>query len=289
MAGIMKTYWLTDCEGRPSVKGQVTLPQSIVAQDVADQRRGSNVSRNYSPITFEDVARRSLTNTPTPSLTPAAAALPPPPTNQIPPPTPTTNNQIPHPPPPTAAHQMQPPTANSHVALPIIDGLTKPSPTEEAQVQIPTAQELMERVRSTTHEKPPPTSLNHHHQQNFNHKPFVNNTSNPTQPQRQNTPLPDVLIDNHYTHNDTKTGLKLPHEVVKVVTPLNDRVVHVGGSVEMVDRGTSPECVHIIIIYLLLSPIHSSRYSRPVKVRYREKQCNTQGPPYTKADVIVDR
>ncbi|XP_042225179.1 soluble guanylate cyclase 88E-like isoform X2 [Homarus americanus] len=113
--GIMKTYWLTDCEGRPSVKGQVTLPQSIVAQDVADQRRGSNVSRNYSPITFEDVARRSLTNTPTPSLTPAAAALPPPPTNQIPPPTPTTNNQIPHPPPPTAAHQMQPPTANSHV------------------------------------------------------------------------------------------------------------------------------------------------------------------------------
>ncbi|XP_047473714.1 soluble guanylate cyclase 88E-like [Penaeus chinensis] len=68
--GDMKTYWLLTCEGRVSCMDSVTLPQAIEAQ--ADQRRGSNVSRNYSPILREDVLR----HTPTPSIqTPA----PPPP------------------------------------------------------------------------------------------------------------------------------------------------------------------------------------------------------------------
>nr|XP_053641407.1 soluble guanylate cyclase 88E-like [Cherax quadricarinatus] len=75
---MMKTYWLNNCEGRASIKGQVTIPKTITAMDSPEPRRGSNVSRgNYSPITFEDVARRSLTNTPTPSFTAPNTQLPP--------------------------------------------------------------------------------------------------------------------------------------------------------------------------------------------------------------------
>nr|XP_045606017.1 soluble guanylate cyclase 88E-like [Procambarus clarkii] len=71
----MKTYWLNKCEGRvPKKIPMVSKPQPIVSTDLPNDRRGSNVSRNYSPITFEDVARRSLTNTPTPALTAPVAA-----------------------------------------------------------------------------------------------------------------------------------------------------------------------------------------------------------------------
>ncbi|XP_068208177.1 soluble guanylate cyclase 88E isoform X2 [Palaemon carinicauda] len=73
--GNMKTYWLVSRENRESIKGKVILPQA--AAEIAereDARRGSNVSRNYSPITFEDVARRSLTATPTPSLSAPSGA-----------------------------------------------------------------------------------------------------------------------------------------------------------------------------------------------------------------------
>ncbi|KAK7068742.1 hypothetical protein SK128_010500 [Halocaridina rubra] len=68
----MKTYWLASRDGRKSIKGQVNLPSNAPSDEVPpDGRKASVVSRNYSPITFEDVARRSLSNTPTPSAQPS--------------------------------------------------------------------------------------------------------------------------------------------------------------------------------------------------------------------------
>ncbi|KAF2353259.1 hem NO binding associated [Trinorchestia longiramus] len=60
--GNMKTYWLTTKDGRNSIKGQYSPPQFATAGSSPP----STVSRAYSPVTMEEVARLSRANTPVP-------------------------------------------------------------------------------------------------------------------------------------------------------------------------------------------------------------------------------
>ena len=45
----MKTYWLLECKGRKSCKGEFEIPD--MTQVANFSRRGSTVSRTYSPVT----------------------------------------------------------------------------------------------------------------------------------------------------------------------------------------------------------------------------------------------
>ncbi|KAK4292496.1 hypothetical protein Pmani_034738 [Petrolisthes manimaculis] len=98
--------------------------------------------------------------------------------------------------------------------------------------------ELIERVRSTTHEKPPPQpqqqqpQQHHHHHHHNNH--HANNHTN------SKTPLPDVLIDNHYTHGDTKLHVPTKLKVSAPTTPLEGKILPAA----LVERGTSPIIAH---------------------------------------------
>lgn len=63
----MNTYWLLDREGRQSIKGQYSTPVMTQVDGAATaERRGSNVSRAYSPVTLQEVAQISRTTTPVP-------------------------------------------------------------------------------------------------------------------------------------------------------------------------------------------------------------------------------
>ncbi|KAL7635086.1 UNVERIFIED_CONTAM: hypothetical protein RMT77_014071 [Armadillidium vulgare] len=64
--GIMKTYWLLDCKGRVSCKGDFEIPAMTGPAD-NKERRGSQLSRTYSPILSQDV--RSNAPTPAPGAT----------------------------------------------------------------------------------------------------------------------------------------------------------------------------------------------------------------------------
>ncbi|KAB7507300.1 Soluble guanylate cyclase 88E [Armadillidium nasatum] len=64
--GIMKTYWLLDCKGRVSCKGDFEIPSMTGPAD-NKERRGSQLSRTYSPILSQDV--RSNAPTPAPGAT----------------------------------------------------------------------------------------------------------------------------------------------------------------------------------------------------------------------------
>lgn len=93
--------------------------------------------------------------------------------------------------------------------------------------------EFLERVRSTTHEKPAKTLTTHHaHSFHANHH------------QNHSTPLPDVLIDYHHSHDDKRATSTLHKVKVTLATPLDSRVVDITGQADMVDRGTSPIVSH---------------------------------------------
>lgn len=68
-AGNMKTYWLLDCRGRASCKGEFKIPEIRSEATLPFDRKSSIASRRYSPVTQNDVAQRSLASTPIPSAT----------------------------------------------------------------------------------------------------------------------------------------------------------------------------------------------------------------------------
>ena len=65
----MKTYWLEKKVGwtQPRIQEQ-ELETTNQETCYDNERRGSNLSRNYSPVTYHEVSR-SLTSTPVPDLT----------------------------------------------------------------------------------------------------------------------------------------------------------------------------------------------------------------------------
>ncbi|XP_063861386.1 soluble guanylate cyclase 88E-like isoform X2 [Scylla paramamosain] len=209
--GNMKTYWLMDCEGRQSVKGQNI-------ENIGEERRGSTASSTYFPITFQDVKKSSLTTaatlTPTNTLTTTTAA------NK------TTSQTTP------SASNNHVSNNNSHSHPPIdVHRVPLDKPREEKHLSFP-APERLERVRSTTHEKPSKNLLAHPtHPFHANH-------------QQNHTPLPDVLIDYHHSH-DGKMAASTLHKVkVTLATPMDGKVVDITGQPDMVDRGTSPIVSH---------------------------------------------
>lgn len=107
----------------------------------------------------------------------------------------------------------------------------KNSPTEEKHLSFPT--ERLERIRSTTHEKPSKTLLSHP-----THPFHANNYQN------HSTPLPDVLIDYHHSHDDKMAANTLHNVKVTLATPLDGKVVDITSQPDMVDRGTSPIVSH---------------------------------------------
>ncbi|KAK8402592.1 hypothetical protein O3P69_000761 [Scylla paramamosain] len=237
--GNMKTYWLMDCEGRQSVKGQNI-------ENIGEERRGSTASSTYFPITFQDVKKSSLTTaatlTPTNTLTTTTAAnkttsqtTPSASNNHV-----SNNNSHSHPPIDVHRVPLDKPRGRSFsnvgfssLALPTFDAPTsiRNSPTEEKHLSFP-APERLERVRSTTHEKPSKNLLAHPtHPFHANH-------------QQNHTPLPDVLIDYHHSH-DGKMAASTLHKVkVTLATPMDGKVVDITGQPDMVDRGTSPIVSH---------------------------------------------
>ncbi|XP_071545685.1 soluble guanylate cyclase 88E [Panulirus ornatus] len=237
--GIMKTYWLYSCDGRQSIKGQVSMPQSITPNMASDQRRGSN----YSPITFQDVARRSLTNTPTPSFTQPTATIPGPGMPAAPP-----DPLTPVHPPPEIVKAQERPRGRTYSnvgfstsTLPTMENSSRPLQTEDTARQRHYNQELMERVRSTIHEKP---SANRYKNSNS----FANHNSGP----QHATQLPDVLIDNHYA-KDPDAQLQMKVGAVMAL----DGKINAMSLGERVDRGTSPIVAHTHTGYNSRSRIQS--------------------------------
>ncbi|XP_050738004.1 soluble guanylate cyclase 88E-like isoform X2 [Eriocheir sinensis] len=224
----MKTYWLLDCEGRQSVKGQAQNIESVVGEE----RRGSTASSSYFPITFQDVKKSSLTTAttlaPTTTLTTTNAGSN---SKNSPHTTPTNtpkNNPI------VIPHYQKPHTPIEVARAPLDKprGTTpiKSSPMDEKHLAFPS--ELVERVRSTTHEKPKSLSTHHAHSFHSNHHP------------NHSTPLPDVLIDYHHSHGDKMASTTLHKVKVTLATPMDGKVVDITGQADMVDRGTSPIVSH---------------------------------------------
>ncbi|XP_064078216.1 soluble guanylate cyclase 88E-like isoform X2 [Macrobrachium nipponense] len=245
--GNMKTYWLVSRENRESIKGKVTLPQATTAEiaEREDARRGSNVSRNYSPITFEDVARRSLTATPTPSITAPMPSLSAPSGPQ------TIGGSV-------DAPKEKPRSRTfsnagfSGMTVPLINSSPKPSPTDEllppptltASMHEQLHSSLADRVRNTMHEKPLEvasslTTPHHMHaMQKSQPLPIGSYTLIATQTP-QKLILPDVLIDNHHSHDGSKAQEAMgAHNIIPITK------IEVTGIKEVVDRATSPIVSH---------------------------------------------
>lgn len=124
-------------------------------------------------------------------------------------------------------------------ALPVIESTPRITPTEDGNHHpLPIPQEMLERVRSTIHEKPTLHPTHNHHPNTLK---FASN-NNSTTP-RKTVPLPDVLIDNHYAQNDSKDSA-LPDKLKATTVIPFPKVVTVGPPVEMVDRATSPVVAH---------------------------------------------
>ena len=118
----------------------------------------------------------------------------------------------------------------SSLALPSLEGpnATKNSPTEDKHLPFPT--ERLECIRSTTHEKPAKTLLSH--------------PTHPFHANHHSTPLPDVLIDYHHSHDGKMAATNLHKVKVTLATPVDGKVVDITGQPDMVDRGTSPIVSH---------------------------------------------
>ncbi|KAK3878499.1 hypothetical protein Pcinc_016872, partial [Petrolisthes cinctipes] len=109
------------------------------------------------------------------------------------------------------------------------------------QIPLHIPPELIERVRSTTHEKPPTRQQQQQQQQqHHHHNNHANNHTN------SKTPLPDVLIDNHYTHGDTKLHVPTKLKLSKLETDTRERKMTgliIGGVDDSLTITAGHECI----------------------------------------------